>query len=143
MMDTGIQGDPDRADDPDAGANGSEVEAATPREVDAVETVTALETTPESAETDAEAAAAAEADAAETEAEPGAETPDPEAEAKRAEERAAEAAAALEREADRVRALFTRSPESIELVGGDTFRFARWTRPIVPAFFGLAPDSAE
>ena len=50
--------------------------------------------------------------------------------------------AALAREAERIAALFTRSDASVESLGGPTFRFARWSQPIAPAFFGLGEESA-
>ena len=47
----------------------------------------------------------------------------------------------LARDIERVTALFTRSAGSVEALGGGPFRFARWSRPIAPAFFGLAEES--
>lgn len=46
------------------------------------------------------------------------------------------------RDVERVTALFTRSESSVADLGGKPFRFARWSRPIAPAIFGLSEESA-
>lgn len=47
------------------------------------------------------------------------------------------------RDVARTRGMFTRSEASIEGPDEARFRFARWTQPIAPAFFGFAEDSVE
>lgn len=52
-------------------------------------------------------------------------------------------AAERRREIARVTALFTRSEASTSEIGGERFQFARWTRPLAPAVFGVSEESVS
>lgn len=122
-------------------ADAAETDAAETSSEDVVADTQSDSGTSES-ETAAEQASAEEPSTAESSTASASEAETPDADADAESDSAESDTAASKRDIERVTALFSRSEAAIAETGGAPFRFARWTRPIAPAVFGLSEESA-